>query len=102
MISVTKSEKKQITEIIRVLRDSVNPARIYLFGSRAMGKSKGHSDFDIAIEGSKLTIRELRRIKERLDDTLGIYSCDLIEMEKVGSDFKALIRRNGKVIYERN
>ncbi len=38
---------------------------------------------------------------QKVDDTLGIYSCDLIEMEKVRADFKALIRRNGKIIYER-
>ena len=95
-------EKKQISKIIRVLRDSVNPSRIYLFGSRAAGKSKEYSDFDIAIEGNTETFRELRRAKEKLDEALGVYSCDLIELGKVSPNFKDLIRRNGKIIYERN
>lgn len=95
-------EKKQISKIIRVLRDSLNPSRIYLFGSRVAGTSKKYSDFDIAIEGHMVTFRELRRVKEKLDEVLGVYSCDLIELEKVSTDFKDLIRRQGKIIYERN
>lgn len=94
--------EKQIDDIRGILLQMLRPKRIYLFGSRASGTNKEYSDFDIAIEGNKGTFRDIRRTKQKIDEALGIYSCDLTELEKVSRDFEELIREKGKIIYERD
>lgn len=86
--------------IISILVKTLDPKCIYLFGSRATDNYNEYSDFDIAVEGSKGSFRKMRKVKQLLDEKLGIYSCDLIKLEKSGADFKALVQKQGKVIYE--
>jgi len=96
------TEEEMLTVIKNILLEWLEPERILLFGSRATGNHTQHSDFDIAVEGAKATFRELRKTKEQLDHDLGIYSCDLIELEKTSEDFRALIKQQGTPIYERD
>jgi len=102
MPNVVQSEQELLDTISDVLVDAVDPERIYLFGSRASGKNNQYSDFDIAIEGSKVSFRALRKAKETLDEVLGIYSCDLVTLEKTAADFQDLVREEGKILYERD
>lgn len=85
--------------IISVVVDYIHPKRIILFGSRVRGRNKKYSDFDIAVEGAEIDIRIERMLKEILDDKLGIYSVDLINLDKVDNEFKRLVLENGRVIY---
>jgi predicted nucleotidyltransferase len=94
--------EQKITDIKRILIQNVNPQRICLFGSRAKGTETKHSDFDIAIEGSTASFREMRKAEEQLDRILGIYSCDIVELEKTSDVFRALVKQQGKLIYERD
>ena len=94
-------EQKICMEIIKIIQDHIAPKRIILFGSRAVGGGKKYSDFDIAVEGIEMNIREERLLKEALDRKLGIYTIDLINLDKVDKEFKTLVVSKGKVIYER-
>ena len=94
-------EEKILKEIVNLLIEKLNPERIILFGSRAKGKSQKYSDFDIAIEGADLDIRTERKVKEILDEKLGIYSIDLINLDKSDEDFKKIVYKTGKILYER-
>lgn len=98
----TVQSEELLSVIQQVVIELLQPKRIYLFGSRAIGKNKEYSDFDIAIEGSKASFRDIRKAKEKLDESLGIYSCDLVELEKTGEDFQVLVKEQGKLIYERD
>lgn len=102
MPNVAESEQEQLDMIREVLVDELRPRRIYLFGSRATGRNNRYSDFDIAIEGSKASFRALRKAKETLDEGLGIYSCDIVTLEKTTADFQDLVREQGKILYERD
>ncbi|MBI3814677.1 MAG: nucleotidyltransferase domain-containing protein [Nitrospinae bacterium] len=94
---------KQKDELIHTIVDVVNaylhPKRIILFGSRVTGKDKEYSDFDIAVEGAEIDIRSERRLKETLDEKLGIFTVDVINLDKVDKDFKVLVLEKGRVIY---
>lgn len=99
--SYKKGQQAIYRDIVRIIKDHLDPQKIILFGSRAIGKEKEYSDFDIAIEGVEMNIRTERLLKEDLDQKLGIYSIDLINLDKVDQEFKKLIVAKGKVIYER-
>ncbi len=94
-------EKAVIDEVVRIVRDWLEPDRIFLFGSRAKGLSDKYSDFDIAIEGANMDIRTERKIKELLDDKLRAYIVEIINLDRVDPDFKEIILKTGRIIYER-
>ncbi len=95
----SKVEEK-IENIVKELK-KYKPKRIILFGSRAKGYGKRSSDIDIAVD-LKLTFREKRKLKEKLDRIAGIYSIDLVFLPDVSGKFKENILKEGKVLYEEN
>ena len=96
----TDAEQALVDLIISIVKEHADPKRIILFGSRARGKCREYSDFDIAVEGVETSIRKERLLKEALDQKLGIYTVDLINLDMVDPEFKKLILEQGKVIYE--
>lgn len=96
----TLDTAKIIDVIIETIRRYLNPSRIILFGSRAEGGGKRYADFDIAVEGVKMDIRKERLLKDAFDEKLGIFTVDLISLDKVDIEFKKLVLDKGKVIYE--
>jgi predicted nucleotidyltransferase len=91
-----------IQKIVSIIVEKADPARIILFGSRAKGNAHKGSDIDIALEGEKaLTFREMRKMKELIDDVSGLYSVDIIVLRKVDDTFKDSIKESGVVIYEK-
>jgi len=89
-----------IDTIIHIINEHLHPKRIILFGSRASANTIQYSDFDIAVENVEMDIRKERLLKEALDNELGIYTVDLINLNKVDDEFKKLILEKGRVIYD--
>ncbi len=44
--------------------------------------------------------RTKRRLKKALDDRLGIFTIDLINVDKVDPEFKDIIVQSGVIVYE--
>jgi len=95
-------EHDYLDQINHIVVQTLHPERIWLFGSRAEGKNRKQSDYDIAFAGSNSSFRELRKAKEQISDTIGIYSCDLVNLDKVDERFRNLVLEKGKIIHERN
>lgn len=49
--------RKIIDDMVEIVKNHLDPARILLFGSRAKGRDKTYSDFDIAVQGVNLELR---------------------------------------------
>lgn len=92
----------KIKNVIEFLAKELKPEKIILFGSRAKNENKTGSDFDLCIIGEKPNHRNLRIIKEKLDDILGIYSADVVFYSDIDSEFKKIINETGKVLYEKD
>lgn len=56
-------KNKKLKEIIKTISTKVNPEKIYLFGSRANGKAKKDSDYDLMVV-KKTKKPRYRRIEE--------------------------------------
>lgn len=97
-----REEDKVIGEIVSTITAYLHPKRILMFGSRAMGRGKRYSDFDVALEGVTMTHRRERELKDALDARVGIFTVDLINLDKVDPEFKVLIKEGGRVIYEQH
>ena len=98
---VINKDQPSIDNIVNIIISYLHPERIILFGSRAEGKGKRYSDFDIALEGIAVDIRRERLLKEALDEKLGIFSVDLINLDKADKGFRKIVLEKGRIIYER-
>lgn len=92
---------------ISMLKDSlkVNPKIEYalVFGSRAMGNCKKGSDVDIALFGSDLSIKDISRILEDMDNKLFPYFLDIVIYDKISNlKLKAHIDEFGEELYRKS
>ncbi len=95
------TEKNLLNDIVNTIRVYLQPSKIILFGSRSSHRNRRYSDFDIAIQEGDMDIRTERLLKEALDEKSGIFTIDVINLDKVDDGFKNLILQQGKVIYEK-
>ncbi len=80
--------EERFEKIKDYLIKKLDPEVIILFGSRAKGCENYGSDIDIAIKCKDISFREERKIKEEIDKIAGIYSVDIIFINKVSKDFQ--------------
>lgn len=92
-----------IKSVVNVLAETLKSPKIIMFGSRAKGDNGRHSDFDFAVSGKRPPIDVERQIKEKIEKASGLYGIDIVYLDSVDKDFKEIILRTGKVVYdERN
>ena len=87
-------------EIIKFIIERYNPKRIYQWGSLLDWEHFAEiSDIDIALEG----ITSADQIFEIYGSIMNMsdYSIDLVQMEKIAPEFAEIIKKKGKVVYER-
>ncbi len=94
--------RERIKKISRLIVEEVDPEEILLFGSRAKGRARIGSDIDIAVRTeNKLSLRDKRKLKEKVDVESGIYTVDLVFWEELDGEFRDKIRKEGILIYEK-
>jgi len=47
-----------------------------------------------------MTHRTERHLKDLLDQQLGIFSVDLVNLDKADPQFKEIVEQTGKIVYE--
>ena len=84
-----------------ILRKFLKPSRIIIFGSREKGNNNGHSDFDFAVDCPRPPISVERKIKEQVEKISGLYGVDIVYLCSVDKDFRQIILKTGRLIYEK-
>lgn len=91
-----------IEQINRVFSDHPKIEQVLIYGSRAKGNYLPGSDIDLVIQGNPLTLSQLMRIENELDDLLLPYKIDLSQLCNIDNDdLVDHINRVGKVFYLR-
>ena len=74
--------------------------RVILYGSRAMGNYRDASDIDLTLVGERLSLEQLLRIENDLDDLMLPYKIDLSVFHALDNpDLIDHIRRVGTQFY---
>lgn len=89
-----------IDKVIEVILIYSQPEKIILFGSRATGDYKERSDIDIAVVDPEITERQMRKIRDAIDEIRTLHSIDLLWLHRISEEFRDEILSTGKVIYE--
>lgn len=85
---------EQVKNIINSISQDEN-LKIYVFGSRATGKTKKYSDLDIALESnSKIDSSKLSKISIELEETTIPYKIDVIDLNNITDSFKKCIEKD--------
>ena len=99
-----KDEKisRLLEEIVNIFRKDIKiPFRLYLFGSFATRRASYFSDLDIALETEKeITEKEIRKIKEELENLRTLRKIDFIYLNKASESIKNTVRKEGVLLYE--
>ncbi len=77
------------------------PARVYLFGSRATGRARRASDIDVAVWPlADLPAGTLSAIREALFESTIPYTVDLVDLRDTDAAFRARVMAEGVLWHE--
>ncbi|PIX16566.1 MAG: nucleotidyltransferase domain-containing protein [Elusimicrobia bacterium CG_4_10_14_3_um_filter_49_12_50_7] len=94
-------EEQILNDAAEILKKELNPEKIILFGSRAKGGNSKHADFDFAVDVKSPDITKKRKLEEKLDEIAGLYKIDVVYLKSVEDDFRDIVLKTGKIVYER-
>lgn len=97
----TKREQEIVEKIVNLLKKYVNPGKMILFGSRAKNHKESRSDFDIALNIKKPSVQKRRKLRREMDKITGLYKIDIIYLKSVEEEFRDIVLKTGRVIYEK-
>ncbi|TVR66317.1 MAG: nucleotidyltransferase domain-containing protein [Spirochaetaceae bacterium] len=86
--------------IVELIRSRYEPHRIVQWGSLLDPESfREYSDIDIALEGITEAETFFRLLAEA--EQLTSFDLDIVQLERIEPEYRDLILRKGKVLYER-
>lgn len=91
-------DKKVYKSLINYFLNNNNIEKVIIFGLRARGTENINSDIDLCvgyIGKSKGTI------VEKINDVIGIYSCDIVFLNSLNENIEKQIVRDGIEIYSK-
>lgn len=91
-----------IIKIQAIFAQYADVTKVILYGSRAKGTFRSSSDIDLCIEGKMLTLTQLLKIENELDDLLLAWKIDLSLKNKIdNASLLEHISKYGVVFYQR-
>jgi type I restriction enzyme, S subunit len=86
-----------VQDILRAVLPA--PAKVYVFGSRALWTTKDGSDLDLAIDaGRTLTREESLDLADAFEESDLPYKVDVVDLHDVSESFKAIVDRDKVVL----
>ena len=89
-----------IAEVMHRNAERLRGHQVFLFGSRATGDAKSHSDFDIGVMGdAPLSLNDFYGIEDRLDELPTLYKIDWINFNRAFPRFSERAMQQVEVIH---
>ena len=99
MISISP---KHLETSQRILAEYVGGFEVRAFGSRITGKTKAHSDLDIAvIANNKIQRRVKTLLREAFEESDLPFRVDLIDYNAVSDEFRAIIDSKYEILQKK-
>lgn len=92
--------RNMIIQVMRAAALHLGNHKVVLFGSRATGRAKPRSDFDIGVIGDEpLPVEDFYAIEDQLDALPTLYRIDWVDLNRVGEHFHVSALRVAEVIH---
>ena len=90
-----------IIGVMRQFASQLRGHKVVLFGSRASGRARTLSDFDIGVIGEQpLPIRDFYAIEDSLEDLPTLYRIDWVDLNKAAPSLRQRALDHAEVIHE--
>lgn len=104
-VSMRQSREVEVKGLIqhrlRQMAKLLGNRKVYLFGSRASGKARSRSDFDIGVFGDEpLPLRDFYAVEEALDELPTLYRIDWVDLNRASVAFRERAIISAEVLYE--
>lgn len=88
-------DKQEIAIIARITERLLPKThRAFLFGSRAVGTAKPHSDYDLGVIGPRpLSVREWGALNDAFEEAPIIHAVDVVDFYPASDSFKKVALR---------
>ena len=101
MVKPLKSNEELIKATVEVIKEFLPDAVVIVYDSRAKGYYRPNSDLDVAIlTDGEVPAPLIAQIREKLDELPTLVSFDLVDLKTVSEEFKKVILKEGKVVYD--
>ena len=97
-VSADAGLRADLAEVKRIVLQGLGPlrARVWLFGSRALGAARRGSDIDVGVLPLEpLPAGTLTRIEEALENSLVLYPVDLVDLSSAEPALRERVERDG-------
>lgn len=93
--------RAMLIQAMRANTNRLGGRQVVLFGSRAQGKAKSRSDFDLGVVGdTPLPLVDFFAIGDMLDELPTLYRIDWVDLARVSERFRSQALQKVEVIYE--
>lgn len=93
--------KAYIAEVMRRNADRLRGHKVFLFGSRASGRARRNSDFDIGVIGDEpLPFRDFYAIEDQLEELPTLHKIDWVDFNRVSPRFRQQAMQRLEIIHE--
>lgn len=98
-MDLTAEQRKIVSDILATF---LPECEVQLFGSRATGRSKPHSDLDLVIMSEELLpVSTIRKLRDAFDDSDLPFQVDLVEWAGTSAEFRRVIEKTAMALSER-
>ncbi len=95
--------ERTINVIIEYFKNIPQIETVKIYGSRARGNFKPHSDIDFILYGENLTTKLTNRIASELDELQTPYKFDVIlDRDITDEEFCNIVSTTAKIFYKNN
>lgn len=89
-----------IAEVMARNAERLRSRRVFLFGSRASGEARPHSDFDVGVMGDEpLPLEDFYAIEDQLDDLPTLHKIDWVDLNRTSPRFRERALQRTKTLY---
>lgn len=93
--------RAMLIQIMRANTNRLGGRQVVLFGSRAQGKAKSRSDFDLGVIGdTPLPLVDFFAIEDMLNELPTLYRIDWVDLARVSERFRSQALQKVEVIHE--
>ena len=92
--------KMLIADVMHRNAERLRGHKVFLFGSRATGDARSHSDFDIGVVGDvPLSLSDFYDIEDQLDELPTLYKIDWVDFYRASPRFSERAARRIEVLH---
>ena len=105
MIDGGQTRQDEILVLLKRLFQQLAPQlqgyKVFLFGSRAAGKARSRSDFDLGVLGATaMPLDRFYQIEDKLDALPTLYRIDWVDLNRVADEFRKRALERAELLYE--